>query len=112
MDRKLSFYRHETKLNKLFCIFVHSHKFLYNENKIFSCEVGAGSAGSVIASRLSEDGHNILLIEAGGMPPFFLNVPVITPALQESVYDWRYVTTAQIEACKGLTNNVGDSKSI
>ena len=71
--------------------------------------MGAGSSGPIIASRLSEDGHNILLIEAGGMPPFFLNVPVITPALQESVYDWRYVTTPQIQACKGLSNNVGHS---
>ena len=68
--------------------------------------MGAGSAGSILTSKLGEDGHEVLLIEAGGTPPFFLNVPVITPALQNSVYDWQYVTTPQTHACKGLTNNV------
>ncbi|XP_043482242.1 glucose dehydrogenase [FAD, quinone]-like [Leptopilina heterotoma] len=67
--------------------------------------VGAGSAGSVLASKLSEDGDKVLLIEAGGASPSLINVPIISPALQESIYDWRYVTTSQAHACKGLINN-------
>lgn len=72
--------------------------------------MGAGSAGSILASRLSEDGDKILLIEAGGMPSSLINIPIISPALQESIYDWRYVTTPQAHACKGLINNVSLKK--
>ena len=35
--------------------------------------VGSGTSGSVVAGRLAEAGHRILLVEAGG-PPHFLQV--------------------------------------
>ena len=35
--------------------------------------VGSGTSGSVVAGRLAEAGHNILLVEAGG-PAHFLQV--------------------------------------
>ena len=59
--------------------------------------VGAGSAGCVLANRLSEDpACRVLLLEAGGDD----NAPAIqTPAyyvqLQDSAYDWGYRTTPQ-----------------
>ncbi|XP_046621945.1 glucose dehydrogenase [FAD, quinone]-like isoform X1 [Neodiprion virginianus] len=67
--------------------------------------VGAGSAGSVIAARLSKAGEKTLLLEAGGAVPPFLNIPVLTPLLQQSVFDWQHVTVPQKHACKGLINN-------
>ncbi|XP_012256983.2 glucose dehydrogenase [FAD, quinone]-like [Athalia rosae] len=67
--------------------------------------VGAGSAGSVVAARLAEAGKETLLLEAGGAAPLFLNIPVLAPLLQQSVYDWKYSTVPQKDACKGLTNN-------
>ena len=51
--------------------------------------VGAGSAGSVIANRLSEiGGWTVLLIEAGGDETLMGQVPVNAPALQLTEVDW------------------------
>ncbi|XP_011499717.1 PREDICTED: glucose dehydrogenase [FAD, quinone]-like, partial [Ceratosolen solmsi marchali] len=67
--------------------------------------VGAGSSGSVLATQLSKVKANVLLIEAGGTPINFFDIPVLAPLLLNTVYDWKYVTVPQKNACKGLNNN-------
>ena len=72
--------------------------------------VGAGSAGSVVASRLSEDEDNtVLLLEAGGHYDDnpLLHIPMLYPLLQHSVYDWEYYTEPQKVSCLGLKGNQG-----
>ncbi|XP_031636375.1 alcohol dehydrogenase [acceptor]-like isoform X2 [Contarinia nasturtii] len=55
--------------------------------------VGAGSAGSVVASRLSENPNwKVLLLEAGGDPPIESEIPGLWFTLQNSSYDWQYFT--------------------
>ncbi|XP_041354808.1 glucose dehydrogenase [FAD, quinone]-like [Gigantopelta aegis] len=64
--------------------------------------VGAGSAGSVIAARLSEDRDvTALVLEAGldDRNEAILSIPAETPATQKSKFDWEYYTEPQKQAC-------------
>ncbi|XP_043788652.1 glucose dehydrogenase [FAD, quinone]-like [Apis laboriosa] len=67
--------------------------------------VGAGTAGITLTTRLAEHGYKILLLEAGGIAPPFLDIPLLAPLIQNSPYDWQYITIPQQNACKGLNNN-------
>ncbi|XP_075728660.1 L-sorbose 1-dehydrogenase isoform X2 [Rhipicephalus microplus] len=67
--------------------------------------VGGGSAGAVVASRLSEDPEvSVLLLEAGRLPNIFLDVPLLAAEIQQTKFDWAYVTVPQEAACFGLKN--------
>lgn len=65
--------------------------------------VGAGSAGSVIANRLTENPDwNVLLIEAGGDETEISDVPALAAYLQLGRLDWKYKTEPQPgRACIG-----------
>ncbi|ODM92286.1 Glucose dehydrogenase [FAD, quinone] [Orchesella cincta] len=66
--------------------------------------VGAGSAGAVVASRLSENpAWNVLLLEAGGDEPEIVsNAPALAANLQMTRIDWGYRTEPMTTACLGL----------
>ena len=69
--------------------------------------VGGGSAGSILAARLSEDPESkVLLIEAGVTPPFLSSIPVLGAFLQQSPYDWQYETVPQENACLAMKDKV------
>ncbi|MGH6939517.1 GMC family oxidoreductase [Hypericibacter sp.] len=59
--------------------------------------LGAGTAGSVLAARLTEDSAlSVALVEAGGPPTDpRVGVPQAWPALQGTAIDWNYATVPQ-----------------
>ena len=59
--------------------------------------VGAGSAGCVLANRLSGDGqHSVLILEAGGPDKRMeVHMPAGFPKLFKSAVDWNYTTEPQ-----------------
>ncbi|KAJ2946137.1 hypothetical protein O0L34_g5068 [Tuta absoluta] len=70
--------------------------------------VGAGTAGCVVANRLSEiENWKILLIEAGDDPPIESTIPSISQSMFRTRYDWSYKTTYD-----GRTNNANHNGSI
>ena len=67
--------------------------------------IGAGSAGSVIANRLTEiSDWKILLLEAGVEESLTGQVPALAGNLQLTNLDWQYKTTPQANACKVSPN--------
>ena len=77
---------------------------------LLSFQVGGGSAGSVVASRLSEDlGVSLsLVLEAGEDDDNFpkTKVPLENSNLRNTEIDWAYRTVPQEKACKSMEENV------
>ncbi|KAG8172674.1 hypothetical protein JTE90_012160, partial [Oedothorax gibbosus] len=68
--------------------------------------VGAGSAGSVVSSRLSEiPCVTVLLLEAGKAPPLLNDVPGLWRYFWFSDLDWAYKTVPQKHSGFALINN-------
>ncbi|XP_063388778.1 glucose dehydrogenase [FAD, quinone]-like [Cydia fagiglandana] len=63
--------------------------------------VGAGTAGSLVASRLSKH-WSVLLLEAGGDPGLDSEIPAFLYNTQETAYDWNYKTEPDGTSCLGL----------
>jgi choline dehydrogenase-like flavoprotein len=65
--------------------------------------VGAGSAGAVVASRLSEVPHwKVLLLEAGGDPTPTSDIPAFAFHSQKTDIDWQYYTEPEQGICQGF----------
>ncbi|XP_050356438.1 glucose dehydrogenase [FAD, quinone]-like [Nymphalis io] len=65
--------------------------------------VGAGSAGCVLANRLSEvKKWKVLLIEAGPEEPDVTMVPAFPPVLGRSSIDWNYRTQPEKLTCRSI----------
>ncbi|XP_012157016.1 glucose dehydrogenase [FAD, quinone] [Ceratitis capitata] len=62
--------------------------------------IGAGSAGSVVASRLSENPNwKVLVLEAGGDPPQESEVPAMMYSAQHTNATWNYFTEYSDKSC-------------
>ncbi|CAB0043380.1 unnamed protein product [Trichogramma brassicae] len=65
--------------------------------------VGGGSAGAVIANRLSENSNwTILLLEAGDDESFVSEAPLTFPTLQLSNMDWQFKTEPSLNYCLAM----------
>ncbi|KAL3271313.1 hypothetical protein HHI36_021802 [Cryptolaemus montrouzieri] len=65
--------------------------------------VGGGSAGAVMANRLSENPNwNVLLVEAGPDEISLTDMPLMFPSLQLSPLDWQFKTEPGDHYCKAM----------
>ncbi|CAF1273846.1 unnamed protein product [Adineta ricciae] len=87
----------------------------YSETKVDEIEydyiiVGSGSAGSALASRLSEDEtKQVLLIEAGGVDTKDeIHMPAACANCQRCEIDWQYKTVPQKNSHFACKNQVGN----
>lgn len=71
--------------------------------------MGAGSAGCVVASRLSEEADvSVAVLEAGddvNLHPA-ARVPLASFSLQKTRADWNYTTVSQKKALNAMKDNV------
>lgn len=68
--------------------------------------VGAGSAGCVLANRLSENPNwSVLLIEAGPSENYLMDIPMMVHYLQAYDINWAYKTEPSDKFCLGMKNN-------
>lgn len=64
--------------------------------------IGAGSAGCVLASRLTEDPDVTVLVIEAGKPEFLMtDIPAIAPFFQRTEYIWPYYMEKQPGVCLG-----------
>ncbi|KAF5277892.1 hypothetical protein FQA39_LY06044 [Lamprigera yunnana] len=68
--------------------------------------VGAGSAGAVIANRLTEDRfRNVLLVEAGGLESDFTDIPGMSASvIGLPEYNWNSFSVPQKTCCLGMND--------
>ncbi|XP_075156236.1 ecdysone oxidase-like [Haematobia irritans] len=65
--------------------------------------VGAGTAGCVVASRLSENPNvSVLVIEAGGDPPSLSEVYMLSALLQQTPYSWNDYAEPNPTSCQAM----------
>lgn len=75
--------------------------------------VGGGTAGSVLAARLSEiSDWKILLVEAGGEQPSKVKIPWFHLWLANTFLDWKYITEPQANAMWAFEDQVMKLSSI
>ncbi|XP_054287133.1 glucose dehydrogenase [FAD, quinone]-like [Macrosteles quadrilineatus] len=68
--------------------------------------VGAGSAGCVIANRLTEVADwKVLLIEAGREESFLMDIPILANMFQFTDANWKYKSVPSENYCLGLHRN-------
>ncbi|XP_037935897.1 glucose dehydrogenase [FAD, quinone] [Teleopsis dalmanni] len=68
--------------------------------------IGAGSAGSVMASRLSENPDwKVLVLEAGNNPPQESEPPSLMFSIAHTNFSWNYFTEPSDKACLAFKNN-------
>lgn len=67
--------------------------------------IGGGSAGAVLAARLSEiPNWNVLLLEAGDDESYLSELPLLFPTLQQSPVDWKFKTEQSNTYCLAMSN--------
>lgn len=120
VTRILSSFRAETVfLAMLWYLIVHQRSdILDEENRVRSVPtrnllveydyvvIGGGSAGAVMASRLSEDQNStVLLLEAGVDEIALSDIPLTFPVLQRTYLDWAFETAPSPNYCLAMRNN-------
>ncbi|XP_072381715.1 glucose dehydrogenase [FAD, quinone]-like [Diabrotica undecimpunctata] len=78
---------------------------LQNGDEFDFIVIGAGSGGSLLANKLTENKNwKVLVLEAGGIPSDTSDLPFLSFNVQGTSNDWQHTTQATNSSCLGFTN--------
>lgn len=100
-------------------IMLHRHDIVDHDNRVVNVQkedmfkyydfiiIGAGSAGAVLANRLSENPKwNVLLLEAGKDEHVLADIPFAMPALHITEMDWQFTTEKDKGYCLAMRDGI------
>ncbi|RWS18596.1 glucose dehydrogenase-like [FAD: quinone], partial [Leptotrombidium deliense] len=71
---------------------------LNNWENVDFAVIGAGTAGCIVATRLVEQGYNVVVLEAGKEPPLGTDTARVYVDFIETEVDWQFTTEPQEHA--------------
>nr|XP_023011604.1 glucose dehydrogenase [FAD, quinone]-like [Leptinotarsa decemlineata] len=106
-----------SQVRKLVKAGVNSVEYLYSPNRRQSNDIvpeeydfiiiGSGSAGSILANRLSENQDwKVLLLEAGNRANAFTEIPILAPLFQLTHFNWGYNMEKQEGICNAMEDGI------
>ncbi|KAJ3664214.1 hypothetical protein Zmor_008401 [Zophobas morio] len=103
-DAKIKYDNANKRVKRNFVLTSYSNQDIPETSTFDFIVVGSGSAGAVVANRLTETNFSVLLLEVGEEAVEITDVPVLAPLFQFTDLNWNYLMEKEDNMCLGLVD--------